>query len=377
MKKISILQIEPVSDFGGVSNYIFALAKNLPVDFFEIHFTASFGGGFENVMKNIGCRIFPSIGEYSFFNFFSGVKILRNYIKENNIKIVHAHTLRSGLIIAIVAKRLNIKFIYTGHGIRWLQKKTRIEKFFFKKLEGYVFSRATAISTLSRLETHTIINTFGFENKIHTIPYSFHFEEHGTNDGKKIREKYNIANNKMIITMVGRVTEQKNPGFFLSVAEAVLAKKNDVQFVWAGDGDLLNEVWNETIKKGLGKDILWLGRVDKNDLHGILRQSDVFFFTSNYEGLPISILEAMAAGISIVAPNVGSVGEVIIHQKTGMLYHKNNFKEAGLFLITVLDKPSLREFLGNTARAFVTKNYMPEKRMAESFSDIYNKLDPQ
>jgi len=151
------------------------------------------------------------------------------------------------------------------------------------------------------------------------------------------------------VVWMARVTGVKNPKRALRVAAAL----PEVDFYLAGGGDLLSDV-----KKTAPKNMKVLGWQQASDLLPI---ADIVLSTSENEGMPIALIESQLAALPVVATNVGSVSEVIINNKSGLICGKNDDQ-----LITALKKlvndKKLREGFGragksNALKAFSLKNF--------------------
>jgi glycosyltransferase involved in cell wall biosynthesis len=162
------------------------------------------------------------------------------------------------------------------------------------------------------------------------------------------------------VLWLARVTGVKNPKRLVDIAKAV----PEIDFYMAGGGDLL-----ESISKQATDNLKVLGW---QDARSIIPIADVFLSTSENEGMPIALIEAQLAGIAVVATNVGSVSEVIVNNKTGLLCSKSN-----AVLIKAINKlaqnKSLRSKFGKAGKANALKLFS-EKKLISSHKDLYLKL---
>lgn len=106
------------------------------------------------------------------------------------------------------------------------------------------------------------------------------------------------ADDKLVIGHIGRFNEQKNHAYLLQVFEAVKRKKKDALLVLAGEGDLRQSIEQEAERMGLTNSIRFLGV--REDIAALLQGMDLFVFPSLFEGLPVVLIEAQAAGIRCI-----------------------------------------------------------------------------
>ena len=139
----------------------------------------------------------------------------------------------------------------------------------------------------------------------------------------------------------------------------------DVRLVVIGDGPMRHEL--ESLAERLEADerTLFLGQVPKNQIHGYLKQADLFVLNSSYEGLPHVVLEAMAADTPVIATNVGGTGEVVLDGVTGRLIPSGD--ETALFaaIKEILENPDLARGMADKAanmlnERFIFKNMVDE-----------------
>jgi glycosyltransferase involved in cell wall biosynthesis len=161
---------------------------------------------------------------------------------------------------------------------------------------------------------------------------------------------------------VGRIEPAKQfPRFVDAVHET--SRHISVQAVIAGeDQGGLDEVQLRIAQFNLNGSIRLIGRVP--DARELIAAADIFLLSSDREGMPNVLLEAMASGIACVATNVGAVGDVIEHGTNGFVVHKNA-SELAKYVIRLAKDPGLRRSVGEKARATVKQNYQADQLVHE------------
>ena len=124
-----------------------------------------------------------------------------------------------------------------------------------------------------------------------------------------------------LLTVAG-LRHQKGHELQIMAMSHLLRARPDLKFLWAGTGDLQESMEKLAIAYGVRHAIHFLGR--RNDVHKLLMASDLFLFSSLYEGLPLAVLEAMALGLPVVASDCTSLPELIESGKHGLLFRSGN-----------------------------------------------------
>jgi len=173
-----------------------------------------------------------------------------------------------------------------------------------------------------------------------------------------------------IITVcyVGRLTEGKGLETLIRAAAEIRKSTEAFKVLIAGDGELLPILLREVSANGLEHDVTFAGRLD--DVAPCYRQSHIFVLPSDSEGMPLSLLEAMACGLAVVASNVGGVPDAVdpegnglttpegfIMCDKGILVHPGSSSELAAALKKLIEDGPLRTRIGRNARAYIEKSY--------------------
>ncbi len=181
----------------------------------------------------------------------------------------------------------------------------------------------------------------------------------------EICEKYNLPKNKFLVFCVGQFIDRKGRWVFMKAAQKLKKTNSDMSFVWISNSKLNEEDLQKVKNFGLDEDFVLITSeqvgTEHIDLFYLLRLAGIFSLPSFVEGLPISLLEAMALGIPSVSSNINGIPEAVKHLETGYLIEPGNIQELVNAIQTLKDKPDLRGKLSKNGREYVLTNFSQQK----------------
>ena len=172
------------------------------------------------------------------------------------------------------------------------------------------------------------------------------------------------------VTIIARLTAQKAHGVLFDAIHSTPALA-DSHLVVVGDGELRQALEQRASALGLGERVHFLGA--RRDLGNLLAATDVFVMPSLWEGLPLSLVLAMGAGLPVVATRVAGIPEVVRDGQTGLLVDPGRIAALGEALAMLAGDASLRQRLGAAARAFVRPRFGVETYV-DSVTNLYDRL---
>lgn len=292
---IKVLHILSTSVFSGAENVVCQII-NMFEDNSQISMSyCSPSGKIENVLSQKGITYIPikkvSISEIS------------RVVQENKPDIIHAHDIRASVVASICHKK--IKLVSTIH-----VNDIKMRKFSIKSLSSIlILKEATHIFWVS----YSCMNEYFFKkfaieksSVLQNVINRYELLE-------KIKEDHDEY--KYDVIYLGRMVEQKNPYRLLKVLELACKENKTLSIAIIGDGPLLLEIKESIAAKKLDKNIKCLGFVE-NPLK-ILAQAKLLILTSNWEGTPICVLEAMALGVPVVSTPTDGIVELIQNDISG------------------------------------------------------------
>jgi glycosyltransferase involved in cell wall biosynthesis len=186
--------------------------------------------------------------------------------------------------------------------------------------------------------------------------------------GVSLRERLGIPENACVIGKVAVFRSQKRLWLWVELAMRILKTCPETHFLLVGDGEWRERILSQVKKSGLEKNFHWVG-VQKNVVP-YLSLMDIYLSTSEFEGLPIAMLEAMSCEVPIVSTRAGGIGEVIQHGKQGFLTEIEEWEELEGYCIQLLQNPELRKTMAQAARDRVIEKFSM-KRMVSELERIY------
>jgi glycosyltransferase involved in cell wall biosynthesis len=193
------------------------------------------------------------------------------------------------------------------------------------------------------------------------------------NDMESCRLHLGISSDMQVVGAVMRFAAEKDPILWLETAAAIAAARPNVCFVLAGYGALAEQLASAIESLGLAQRFILSGETkDVGLIYGAL---DVFLLTSRFEGSPNVLIEAQAAGIPVVAPNVGGSSETVLDGKTGIVVGNRRSLNLARAALQILDDPSWRDRAAIEGPIFVSKRF-GHQRMIDETVAVYHSEQP-
>lgn len=293
-------------------------------------------------------------------------------IKKEKPDIVHTHGKGAGIYGRASAWLLGIPCIHTMHGVH-VQEHLRFVRFFYCFLEKRLARITKKIVAVSEGEQKESMRFGISSNKLCIIHNGIDFEQYCADSMVKeqTRKTLGIPNYAILIIGVGRNVFQKNFQEFVDIIASVKVHTPNIAAILVGDGNEREDIQTLVKKNDLCDTIQMLGT--REDVPELLAASDLYLSTSRWEGMPLSVLEAMATGLPIVVSRVTGNNDLIENNENGMVYSLGNVKEASEKIMLLYKNKELRMRLGNKARADAIQKYNIG-RMVAAHRELYNSI---
>lgn len=193
----------------------------------------------------------------------------------------------------------------------------------------------------------------------------------GDCDRGRARAQLGVSPGVPLVLTVARFTEQKGHRVLLDAMPMILERHPAVRFLWAGDGPLTRDLSSEVHARGLAEQVRLLGRRD--DVGALLAAADLFVLPSLFEGLPLSVLEAMASGLPVVATRTCGTDEAVLDGVTGRLAPPGDDRALAAAVSDVLDNPERAAALGAAGRQRWLETFSAT-RMVQETAVVYEEI---
>lgn len=170
---------------------------------------------------------------------------------------------------------------------------------------------------------------------------------------------------------VGRLDPQKGPFILLAAVRDLLPRHADLHLLLVGDGPLRDCLHAWVAKEGVSSRIHFAGR--RNDVPSLLRAAELFVLPSLWEGLPNVVLEAMAAGVPVIASRVEGISDLLVDEHTGRVVPTNSASDLSEAIDELLADPQHARQMANSAQHYVNKEFAWEK-VIEKYGALYTEL---
>lgn len=357
--------ITKADEIGGAQIHVRDLARRLHNDGNKVTVIVGEDGALVRQLKelHISVRIVENlVRQISPLNDIKAIFNIRKIIKDNSPDIIGLHSSKAGIVGRLAACRLNIPVVFTAHGWAFAEgisdKKRKLFIFIEKILSPFLDKIITVSEQDKKLALDLGVASSEKQVVIHNGMPDITIKRKDYSDSTKVR-----------LISVARFSEQKDHETLFHALKLISTDNWTLTLV--GKGPKLENIKKLASDLNIANNILFLG--ERDDVDNLLSESDVFCLITNWEGLPLSIIEAMRASLPVVATDVGGVSELVEHKKTGLLHSPKNIQELANILDTIINDSDLRYKLGNAGRVKYQNNFTFE-HMYYATIDEYNKL---
>jgi glycosyltransferase involved in cell wall biosynthesis len=342
--------VEPFAS--GVATFVRSLVENLQDDLHII-----IHGERENVMRSEKVIQFFPAANTRFIRWPSAQRslsvrkdtaafwelytILRQLKQQDKIDAVHLHSSKSGFLGRLACRLASIHtVVYTPNGAPFLAGQSKIMKFLYGQLERFAsfFGGKTVCCSTSEWEAY---HAMGIEaaciNNGVTLEYPV----------KPVTNAIPAAQTaRFRIVTSGRIAEQKDPAFFNAIAK-YFEEFNDFEFVWVGDGEQRHQLTAKNISiTG------WLTPAETNEY---VAGSDIYLSTSHFEGMPFSVLEALALKKPVLLSDCIGNRDIVRGGLNGDLFHDE--EEAILKILRYYNNRDMLSVMGEYSRQICAQQF--------------------
>lgn len=357
MKRIRLLQLIDHLGNGGAERLQVTFAAGIDRARFDLHVCALRTAPGLSITPELRALAVP-VTELNQRNAYDipALISLTSYIRRHRIDIIHTHLLASDIMGRMAGFLTGRPVVSTIHNSRAdLDAEPSRRQWLERWTARLMARRLIVVSDLLREE---IASWFGVPLKrVVTIPNGVdveRFQRGGEFDRTAVRREL-LGGDYPVVANVARWTVQKDQKTLIEAARIIVKSRPDVRFLLVGHGPLHDELVAHAEALGVAENVVFAGFRD--DVADVLAASDLFVLSSLWEGMPVALLEAMAAGCASVSTEVGGVPQVLQHEATGLLVPPGDPPALADAVLRYMNDPQMRRQHGEAGLRWVREHY--------------------
>jgi glycosyltransferase involved in cell wall biosynthesis len=356
---MNILYLTNHLNIGGISSYVLTLAKGMKARGHAVYLASSAGEIAER-LNQAGVPFLPipikTKSEANLPKILGSCFMALRYIKEKDIDIVHSNTRVTSVLGSLLENFSHTPHISTCHG------------FFKQRLSRRIFPcwGRKVIAVSRQVQEHLVSDFRLRQEDIRVIPNGIELSRFKvyTLEFKEEAKKNLGLGPGPVVGIVARLSDVKGHVYLIEAMKSVLEKTGDAQLLIVGNGNMKKELLNLTRRLGIEKSVFFMPAVW--DTAKILPIMDLFVLPSLKEGLGLSLMEAMASGLAVVASDVGGIKGLIKHGQTGLLVQPADSLSLASAISGLLKDKVKAQSLGDNARSFINESFSQEAMVLET-----------
>lgn len=364
-----ILYVITKSEIGGAQTHLMEVVRYMHRAGHDVSVVSGTTGWLTNELAaiDVNYEILPDmVREINPAKDIKTINSICHILEDKHPDIIHCHSSKAGIVGRIAGAIKNIPAVFTAHGWAFTSGVSPAKRIIYAAIEHIMLGITKRVICVSEFDRQLAKRFFLHNyNRIVTVHNGIVDKTFNTDIVSEHSLPLNLAS-------VARFSHQKNNMELIRAVEQINKLCScSLQLNMVGDGPLLSEAQAYVTSHHLENDVHFLGR--RTDVDDILNQNDIFCLISNYEGLPISIIEAMRAGMPIIASDVGGVNELVQDDVNGFLIPRGNISELVEKLKYILDHKELIKYMGKASRKIYEEEYTADKMNKKIFS-VYNEV---
>lgn len=348
---------------GGASVHLLDLALGAQQAGHDVVILVGGAGVFLKKAQQLGLRCVAlkyMVREINVIKDYQAYLELRKIFQALEPQLVHVHSSKAGVLGRLAGRRLAIPTIFTAHGWAFTEGVSPAKRRAYILIERLLARFASRIIAVSDYDRNLAIRAgVGNRDLIATIHNGMPNLQPAINVDKRT--------GPVRLIMVARFDAPKKQSDLLSALRGL--RKYDWVVEFVGDGPTLMDVQQQARTMGLSDHVVFSGACD--DVPDRLQNSDIFILVSDWEGLPLSILEAMRAGLPVIASNVGGIPEAVSDGVNGLLANRQDMSALRSAIERLIAHPEVRIEMGEAGRRRFENEFTFEKMLARTL-DVYD-----
>jgi glycosyltransferase involved in cell wall biosynthesis len=300
---------------------------------------------------------------------------LCNEIRKFRPHVIHTHTAKAGFLGRAAGIIMGVPvMVHTFHGHVFHSYFSPFKTGLFLTIERTLARFTDKIITVGEIQRSEILGYgIGHPSKVRSIPLGFDFSNLAITPElrKKNRSSYDLKDDDFVIGIVARLVPVKDHDLFLDAAALASEKNSKLKFMIIGDGELRDDLDARVRDLGLSDRVIFTGW--KTDLNEIYSSLDAATLTSKNEGLPVTLIEALASGIPVVSCDVGGVRDIIDVDKSGYVVSKRCPHQLADAYIRLSSDPVRAQKMGELGMT-ITRKRFSHHRLVDDMDRLYRSI---
>ena len=350
-----LLYVITKSELGGAQSHVRDLTRHFHLEY-EVHLAVGQTGSLTESLRDAGVTVHCVPTLTRGVNLLKDLLAVKDFIALiNKIQpdIIHTHSSKAGVVGRVAGWLCGIPTIFTAHGWGFTPNTPRLRRslaLFTEKLLAPLTAKLICVSESDRqLALRLGVGT----------PFSLTTIRCGI--PSVLAPSAQPAKEPPRLIMVARFNEQKDQATLLKAIAQLKQESFSLDLVGSGSSLEACKTLAETL--GIADRVNFLG--DRQDVPDLLARSQIFVLSTHYEGLPISILEAMRTGLPVIATSVNGIPEEVIQGETGCLVPHEDGEALAIALKTLIRSAELREQMGQASRARFLQEFTLELMLTQ------------
>lgn len=262
------------------------------------------------------------------------IRQMKKILLENDFDIVHTHTPMGSVVTRLAYKKVrskvNTRMIYTAHGFHFYKGAPLLNWLLFYPVEKYLSKYTDTLITINKEDYNLAKKKFKKCRSVEYVPgvgidedkFNFTMTK---SEKLELRKSLGLKENDFVLIYPARLDKNKNQGMLIESMAELIKKHKDIHLLLPGEDELNGYYQKMAKEKNVDKNVHFLGY--RNDVPNLLSISDIVVSASLREGLPVNVMEALAAEKPVVALNCRGMKDLISNNSLGYIVDNGSYEE--------------------------------------------------